>query len=294
MIGFIDKYLTQRQDRKIINFAEILEKREKLIVIFPASPLINYQIMQYIATWKDFFRKFEFVFEAYESPFFDRIISFDNFEIIGISEIAKSNENCVVISLKQDTGVRKILSKLDKSIVIDIENQGNLQFLPDTIDLKAVVKRFSEFTNLPFRSSGLTFKFTKSDAAEARYNFFQNRFNNIILDLNKPKFIKTVEELIVFLKQNFPANVYLTGKMLKKNPFISVRNYRPPDLLKLYNLAAESDLFLTDDPQKYKLMSYFNINQFCLQEEIKSDKSGYINPFDLVSFKKTLTKFFSK
>lgn len=247
-----------------INFTDILNSREKLTVFFTDNALTNYEILQYLSSWRELFRSFLFFFPDFDYPFFNRLLSFEQLTVAKWSKHDKPLQKTVILSFRYDSDVLRYLGRCRDSVIIDVANRGNLHFYPEIQQPLQLIEDFAHFAGLPCQISSLSFKFLKTDASEAVYNFFQNKFLNFILDVRELEIFRKIDDLIVSLKQNFPCNIYLTSRILKKNRFISVKNLPTADLMKLYTLAHESDVFFSDNPDTVRFFSNFYIDQFLL------------------------------
>ncbi|MBN1326846.1 MAG: hypothetical protein JW996_02740 [Candidatus Cloacimonetes bacterium] len=290
MNNLIERYFTQKSSLKKIEFTRLLSQRRLLQVIFTDSVYTNYQLLQKIASWKDMFSKFRFFFTDFDYSFFSRLTSFTDLETHRFSDTLKSSTESIIVNFSDHPGIRKHLNRCRNSLILDIDNSGNFQFHPqDSTPLK-ILENFAGFAQLPYQNGILNFKFLDKDAKEARFNFFQNKFLNIILDIHNPGIFKSLENLIVSLKQNFPANIYITGRQLKKNWFINTRNLETGNMLDLFFLSRESDILLCDQQDRVKVFSNFDINQIFLSKTERMTGIESVDPGNIELIKEQIDR----
>ena len=128
----------------------------------------------------------------------------------------------------------------------------------------------------------------------ATHRFIQNRFPNYILDINKSNTQKVNEGVVITLKQNFSANIYLTGRTIHKKNFINIEDIEYENLFDLFILARECDLFITDNTDWAKIFSQLDVKMICLDinEVIKGVKS--IDPVDVFELKNSISSILKK
>jgi len=270
-----------------VQFTNLIKEGASFVVICDNDTYLNYEILQYCLNWDSLFRKFIFHLPAYSHEFFSRISNFSQAEFHLLSSPVDLKEKSILLYLNSDTRIRKKMKNLSGSLIIDSFNEGNLQFVPKIKDAKELLQKFAAFFDLKLEKQQLQFNFSKQDSMKMGFPLFQNRFLNFVLRLNHISQDR-LKEIIIFLKQNFPANIYLSGQILKKHEYINLSNLPEMTLLDLYLFARNGDIFISDDAAAVKIFQDLQLKQIFMTDDIILNEVTSVNIRNLEILKKTV------
>lgn len=276
-----------------VQFTNLIREGADFVVICNNDTYLNYEILQYCLNWDSLFRKFIFHLPAYSQEFFSRISSFSQVEFHLLSSPIELKEKSILLYLNSDTRIRKKMKNLSGSLIIDSFNEGNLQFVPKIKDARELLHKFAAFFDLKLEKKQLQFNFSKQDQMKMSVSLFQNRFLNFVLRLNLISQDK-LKEIIIFLKQNFPANIYLSGHILKKHEFINLSNLPDMTLLELYLFARNCNIFISDDAAAVKIFQDLQLKQIFMTGDVILNEVASVNIRNLDILKKTVNTILEK
>jgi hypothetical protein len=270
MKEFLALLKKKNNPQKQQNFTRLMKERESIIIYFSANSEHTFEIFSYLVGWKKLFR-----------------------DIICMTDLKPFN-NSVIFNFCHNKQVTRNLKLSQNSAIIDIENPSNLQLLPIPDSPVSLFTNFAGFFNFPVQKSLLKLELTIAEKNIATHRFIQNRFPNYILDINKSNTQKVNEGVVITLKQNFSANIYLTGRTIHKKNFINIEDIEYENLFDLFILARKCDLFITDNLDLAKIFSQLDVKMICLDnnEEIEGVKS--INPEDVFELKNSISLILKK
>lgn len=276
------------------NFTRLMTERESIIIYFSANSEHTFEIFSYLVGWKKLFREIICIIPEFSFIFFKRLNLPENFTIINQKTDLKPFNNSVIFNFSHNKQATRNLKLSQNSAIIDIENPSNLQLLPIPDSPVSLFTNFARFFNFPVQKSLLEIELTIAEENIATHRFIQNRFPNYILDINKANTQKVNEGVVITLKQNFSANIYLTGRTIHKKNFINIEDIEYENLFDLFILARECDLFITDNTDWAKIFSQLDVKMICLDinEVIKGVKS--IDPVDVFELKNSISSILKK
>ncbi len=277
MNKFLDKFFAKQPKHNHLQITNILEAGGTLIMIFPDNNLICFQILEIVVGWQNLFSRFVFVLSSNQLKFFSKQSTLKKIEYLVLEKKLQHFHQSIIVNFNRAQFLTDYFRKC-RSLIIDINNQGNIQFDPQENDEFEFFTRFLDFSHLPGSKQKLTFSFSRAESQKARHNFFQNRFLNFTIDIREQSVFRHLESMITILKQNFPINIYLTGKTIKKNPFLNVRNLETNDLLQLYYLAQQSKIFFSDKFDLVKLFRKLDLVPVYLNETVQNREISILNP----------------
>jgi hypothetical protein len=276
-----------------VQFTNLIKQGADFVVICDNDTYLIHEIIQYCLNWNSMFRKFIFYLPAYSQEFFSRISNFTQVEFKVLNSPVDLKEKSILLNLNTDTRIRKKLKNLSGSLIIDCFNEGNLQFVPEIKDAKELLQKFAAFFDLKLEKKQLQFNFSKQDQIKMGFPLFQNRFLNFILRLNNIS-QDNLKQIIIFLKQNFPANIYLSGHILKKHEFINLSNLPDMTLLELYLFARNCDIFISDDAAAVKIFQDLQLKQIFMTDDVILNEVASVNIRNLEILKKTVNTILEK
>ena len=276
------------------NFTRLMKERESIIIYFSANSEHTFEIFSYLLSWKKLFRDIICIIPDFSFLFFKRLNLPENFTIINQKTDLKPFNNSVIFNFCHNKQVIRNLELSQNSAIIDIENPSNLQFFPIPDSPVLLFINFAGFFNFPVQKSPLKLELTIAEENIATHRFIQNRFPNYILDINKSITQKVNEGVVTTLKQNFSANIYLTGRTINKKNFINIEDIEYENLFDLFILASKCDLFITDNTDLAKIFSKLEVKMICLDnsEVIKGVKS--IDPIETEELKNAISSILKK
>jgi hypothetical protein len=276
------------------NFTRLIKEREGIVIYFSANSEHTFEIFSYLLSWEKLFRDIICIIPDFSFIFFKRLNLPENFTIINQRTDLKPFNNSVIFNFCHNKQVTRNLKLSQNSAIIDIENPSNLQFFPIPDSPVSLLTNFARFFNFPVQKSPLKLELTIAEENIATHRFIQNRFPNYILDINKSITQKVNEGVVTTLKQNFSANIYLTGRTINKKNFINIEDIEYENLFDLFILTRECDLFLTDSLELANIFSQLDVKMICLDnnEVIKGVKS--IDPVDVFELKNSISLILKK
>jgi hypothetical protein len=294
MKDFLASLKKKNNPQKQQNFTRLMKERECIIIYFSANSGHTFEIFSYLVGWKKLFRDIICIIPDFSFIFFKRLNLPENFTIINQRTDLKPFNNSVIFNFSRNRQVTRNLKLSQNSAIIDIENPSNLQFFPIPDSPVLLFTNFAGFFNFPVQKSVLKLELTISEENIATHRFIQNRFPNYILDINKPSSQKINEGVVTTLKQNFSANIYLTGRTINKKNFINIEDIEYENLFDLFILARKCDLFITDNTDLAKIFSQLEVKMICLDnnEVIEGVKS--IDPVDVFELKNSISSILKK
>jgi len=129
-----------------------------------------------------------------------------------------------------------------QTLIIDMKQEFNLKMLPQPKSELQLLESFATIFSFPLKKHEVTIKPIKDHSF-----FLENRGLHIVLDVNEAKYAKYYESIIKMVKNECNANFYITGIPYEQETFIHVVNIKMDDILQLYTIASNADLFVTDD-----------------------------------------------
>ncbi|MCK4695200.1 MAG: hypothetical protein KAT74_05540 [Candidatus Cloacimonetes bacterium] len=293
-MSFLEHLLGQKKEPDHIEFTQLLDNCEQLVIIFSENTFKNYEIFNYLSSWRYIFQNFTFILPNFLCSFFEKIDTFPNSNFLQINSEIKPFKKSAIFNFSKNKSINRMLIKCEKSIIIDREDIGNLKFIPSFQSPINILKEFAKFFNLTIIHEKINFNFLREDYKKAHFNFFQNKFLNFTLHINDLSNFKKIEELIITLKQNYPSNIYLTGRILKKHNFINMRNLRDQNLLELYSIAEGSDVFISDNEEVVKIFSDLDVTQLFIDKKQTIKNIRTINPDNIYEVKNMIPEILNK
>ena len=221
------------------NFTRLLTERERIIIFFSANSAQTFEIFSYLVGWKRLFKEIICIIPDFSFLFFKRLNLPLNFTIINQKTDLKPFNNSVIFNFYSNKQIIRNLRLSQNSAIIDIENPANLQFYPIPDSPVALFIHFARFFNFPIQKSKLKLELTIAEENIVTHRFIQNRFPNYILDINQSNTLKMNESVVATLKQNFSANIYLTGRTINKKNFINIEDIEYENFFDLFILARK-------------------------------------------------------
>ncbi len=294
MKEFLASLKKKNNPQKQQNFTRLMKERESIVIYFSANSQHTFEIFSYLLGWKKLFRDIICIVPDFSFLFFKRLNLPENFTIINQKTDLKPFNNSVIFNFCHNKQVTRNLKLSQNSAIIDIENPSNLQFFPIPDSPVSLFTNFARFFNFPVQKSPLKLELTIAEENIATHRFIQNRFPNYILDINKSITQKVNEGVVTTLKQNFSANIYLTGRTINKKNFINIEDIEYENLFDLFILTRECDLFLTDSLELAKIFSQLDVIMICLDnsEVIEGVKS--IDPIETEEMKNAISSILKK
>ncbi len=283
----------KKNDHKPHNFTQILSEPKKMVIFFSNNPVDSFEIISYIPNWKKLFREYFLVFPEYEFSFFKRFQILENINFLRYDDLPPFND-CVILNLCEDKNHVKHLKQSRRSTIIGLNGTSNLKFIPTPSEPVQIIRSFAEFFNFPLKKTKLELELTPSESSITKQRFIQNRFNNFVLDLNGSTSTKMIEKLVIGIKRNFSANIYLTGKSINKKDYLNIVDVKVENLFDLFALAKKSNLFFSDNYRIARLFSLLNVDIIFLGEKNRIDNTDSIYPDNIYEWKDLVTKVITK
>ncbi|MCD4796195.1 MAG: hypothetical protein K8R49_03360 [Candidatus Cloacimonetes bacterium] len=293
MKNIISRLIMKKNDHKPHNFTQILSEPKKMVIFFSNNPVDSFEIISYIPNWKKLFREYFLVFPEYEFSFFKRFQILENINFLRYDDLPPFND-CVILNLCEDKNHVKHLKQSRRSTIIGLNGTSNLKFIPTPSEPVQIIRSFAEFFNFPLKKTKLELELTPSESSITKQRFIQNRFNNFVLDLNGSTSTKMIEKLVIGIKRNFSANIYLTGKSINKKDYLNIVDVKVENLFDLFALAKKSNLFFSDNYRIARLFSLLNVDIIFLGEKNRIDNTDSIYPDNIYEWKDLVTKVITK
>jgi hypothetical protein len=294
MKDFIASLTRKNKSQNQQNFTRLMTERERIIIYFSANSEHTFEIFSYLVSWKELFTEIICIIPNYSFMFFKRLNLPENFTIINQETDLKPFNNSVIFNFYHNKQVTRNLKLSQNSAIIDIENPSNLQFFPIPDSPVSLFTNFARFFNFPIQKSLLKLELTIAEENIATHRFIKNRFPNYILDINKSSSQKINESVVTTLKQNFSANIYLTGRTIKKKNFINIEDIEYENLFDLFILARECDMFITDNLGLAKIFSQLEVKLICLDKNEVIEGVKSIDPEDVSELKNSISSILKK
>lgn len=284
----------EKISRKQVNFSELIENRSKIVLLFPENFEEQYFLLRTCAGWQGYFRKFVFIMPSEVAGYYSNL---SNFEVIQIQDYNDENinfHNALIFDFSGNKLQKQNILAAHNSVIVSPDNIGNIQFVPSITNPKELLTKLCDFFAIPINNKDLTYDFTKEDMVLHNDEFYSNKFLNFTINVDDNFPNEKIKELIIQIKQNFPANCYLIGKELKKHEFINFRNLTVNSLLDLYKIARSSDIFINTSEYSAKLFSATEIKQIYVGRIPLEEKMIYINPVNLTNVKNKISSILEK
>lgn len=276
------------------NFTRLLTERERIIIYFSANSEHTFEIFSYLIGWKGLFQEIICIIPDFSFLFFKRLKLPVNFTIINQNTDLKPFNDSVIFNFYCNKQVTRNLKLSQNSAIIDIENPANLQFFPIPDSPVSLFTHFARFFNFPVQKSKLKLELTIAEENIVTHRFIQNRFPNYILDMNKSNTQKVNEGMVTSLKQNFSANIYLTGRTLNKKNFINIEDIEYENLFDLFILVRKCDLFLTDNHELAKIFSQLDVKMIFLNNNEVIKGIVNVDPSETEKLKNAISTILKK
>ena len=276
------------------NFTQMMTDRERLVMFFSENPAHTFDVLSYIINWSELFREFICIIPDFSYTFFKRVTTFKNIKCINISSDLNPFPESIIFNFSKEKHISKLLKQCKNSTIIDINNPSNLQFVPTPDDPVTLFENFAGFFNFLLKKADIKIELSPSESNITKHRFIQNRFHNFILDINQPGSGKQNENLVVALKQNFFANIYLTGRKINTKNFINIVNFEIENLYEMYSLAKESDLFLSDNLARVGMFDKLGVNLIYLGEKVGTKDYQCIGPQNVFELKNVIPEVMKK
>ncbi|MCK4311769.1 MAG: hypothetical protein KAW88_03430 [Candidatus Cloacimonetes bacterium] len=276
------------------NFTQMMIDRERLVVFFSENPAYTFDTLSYIINWSKLFKEFVCIIPDFSYTFFKRITPFKNIKYLNLSSDLDPFPESIIFNFSKEKHMSKLLKQCKDSTIIDLNNPSNLQFVPTPDNPVTILENFAVFFNFPMNKAEIKIELSPSESHITKHRFIQNRFHNFILDINQPGSRKQNENLVAALKQNFFANLYLTGRKINKKNFINIVDIEIENLYEIYSLAKESDLFLSDNPALVNIFAKLGVNLIYLGEKVGTDDYKCINPQNVFELKNIIPEVMKK
>ncbi len=294
MKKILSRLVNKKSDHKPHNFTQILSEPKKMVIFFSNNPVDSFEVISYIKNWKKLFREFIFVFPDYEFSFFKRFQILENINFLRYDDDLPPFNDCVILNLCEDKNHIKHLKQSKRSTIIGLNDTSNLKFIPPPSEPLQILRSFADFFNFPLKRTKLELELTPSESSITKQRFIQNRFYNFVLDLNGSTSTKMNENLVIGIKRNFSANIYLTGKSINKKDYLNIVDVKIESLFDLFALAKKSNLFFSDNYRIARLFSLLNVGILFLGEKDKIENTDSIYPGNIYEWKDMVTKVIKK
>lgn len=276
------------------NFTQMMTDRERLVIFFSENPTYTFDTLSYIINWSKLFKEFVCIIPDFSYTFFKRITPFKNLKYLNLSSDLDPFPESVIFNFSREKYVSKLLKQCKDSTIIDMDNPSNLQFVPTPDNPVTMLENFARFFNFPLDKANIKIELSPSESNIAKHRFIQNRFHNFVLDINQPGLRKQNENLVTTLKQNFFANLYLTGRKINKKNFINIFDIEIENLYEIYSLAKESDLFLSDNLALVGMFAKLGVNLIYLGEKVGTGDYNCIKPQNVFELKNIIPEVMKK
>lgn len=287
-------FLKDKPKRKKVNYSELLSQRDKLVILFPQNIADQYQLFRICAGWSQFFKRFVFVIPFETKEFFSYINNFENVEFYDFQHEDINYNNALIMDFSKDKLQKQKILSAGNSILISPENIGNIHFVPPILDPKLLMEKFCEFFQIPVQNADLKYDFSNANLKLLNNEFYSNKFMNFTINVDKDFPNDKIKELIVIVKQNFPANCYLVGKELKKHEFINFKNLSYNNFFDLFKIAYNSDIFLNTTDCSARIIAPTDVKQIYINRLPLEDKIPYINPINLTNLHNQIQNLIDK
>ncbi|MCK4653817.1 MAG: hypothetical protein KAU01_05185 [Candidatus Cloacimonetes bacterium] len=276
------------------NFTRVMTDRKRLVIFFSENPAHTFDVLSFIINWTKLFKEFVCIIPAFSYTFFKRITLFENMKYLNLSSNLNPFPESIIFNFSKEKHISKLLKQCKNSTIIDINNPSNIQFVPTPDDPVTLFENFAGFFNFPLNKADIKIELSPSESNITKHRFIQNRFHNFVLDINQPGSGKRNENLIAALKQNFFANIYLTGRKINKKNFINIINFEIENLYEMYSLAKESDLFLSDNLALVGIFAKLGVNLIYLGEKVRTEDYKCIEPQNVFELKNVIPEVMKK
>lgn len=284
----------EKISRKQVNFSALIENRDKIILLFPENVEDQYFLLRICAGWQGYFKKFIFIMPDEVAGYYSNLANFKAIQIQNYNDENINFNNALIFDFSGNKLQKQNILAAHNSVIASPDNIGNIHFVPAITDPKELLSKLCEFFAIPINNKELTYDFTNEDMTLHNNEFYSNKFLNFTINVDNSFPNEKIKELIIQIKQNFPANCYLVGKELKKHEFINFRNLTVNSLLDLYKIARNSDIFLNTSEYSAKLFSATEIKQIYIGRIPLEERMIYINPVNLTNLKNKISSILEK
>lgn len=259
------------KQNKRLNFSKILEESRKCAVILPPSISECLQCISYIIAWHNRYNRINFITKEQFVKFFQNLDLPESIVFIVDPKNEDNSDEKIVINLYKKRKIKPHTQKKEK-VVFDINNKGNIHFLPSPDSCMELIHEISYYCRLPYQKSELCIK--KDQTEQYAIPFVQNQMKNIVLHTTR---LANLPLLISKIKQRANANFYICGKNKRKLLNMEVRAIEANSFYELFLIARRSDVFLTDNEETYEVLTKYKVNTMRLPSKlVLSSQNGQI------------------
>lgn len=278
-MNFIKKLFGLFVKQRKLNFTKILDDPGNLTVFLPALADLTYEVVARIVSWENIFAKLIFIVPENEFTFFSNLKCYPNVIFINSATEFTLTKSSVLINFDPKQKLHKYIKRNHDTIIIDINSNSNLQFIPNPTSPLTYISKFSEYFDIPVKRYSLMIEPDKRFNNVKQNTLIKNRFSNFIIDVSKSISKKQINVLTAELKQHFSANIYFLDKEPGKNDFINIKKLEAEHLFDEYQYSCLVDLHITDDANKAKLFTEQNSKILYIGEQhrLKNVKTASLN-----------------
>ncbi len=193
-------------------------------------------------------------------PFFEAIPFGCNVRILPLSQFNPGSSCSILIDLSAE---KVAGAPFGETVFLSLHGVSNIEFVPKPREASELFDQFAQLVGATGESRLPQPEIRPDHFDKARKKMLDNRFANVIVHAEGRKTKSEISEITGFLKRSYSANVYLLDKAVKTGlDFTSVEQPEVEDLLTMFCMIHESDLFVTDSTPVWEF--FRNWFQHCL------------------------------
>lgn len=267
--------------RETVKFTDIFNTKEKIIVVLPADLKKLFEDLKQASRLFTKFKKAKIILEPDYFAFFQKHLVLDNLTLEKIppnrhifSDPKVPTEKTMILNLSDDPVVSKKMSNLKTAAISSLNGYSNLKIKPVPYNSKNLIDNLlqifsikEDFTNLPNTDLIIneSVKKEKKRSLKSYYPEFNNG-NNIVFNLTSKKNMGEVKSH--FTKLEYRKNfflVFLNCKIKLKNEYIDNFKIKEKDLLQIFKIVLNTDMFIVDDFEYFQILNRFFDNCYMLR-----------------------------
>ena len=276
------------------SFTNIVSSGERIVVFCPEDSYKTSTILSHILSWRDRFKQISIILPDHDYTFFKRIDRSEATTYFNIKNVIKPFNNACIFNFSSNKKVRKVLDHCKNSTILDINNPANLQFIPAPDDPVALLKKFADFFDFSWNKYQFNIDISKSELMVAKHQLIKNRFKNFILDFGNDLSTKMIDKIVQFIKHEFSANIYFTGKRIHNKDFINIEEIQIENLMELYSLARVSNLLITDRIEIAGAFADIDVDQVFLGTKFGSSLLKCVDKNNIIEMKNVIQDILNK
>ncbi len=250
-----------KQDKRV-NFSKILEESRQCTVFLPSSISECLQCISYIVGWHNRYDRISFVTNDQFITFFQNLDLPESVKFTTDSKNGDKKDENISINLYKKKKIKSHPPK-KKKVVFDINNKGNIHFLPSPDSCIELIHEISYYCQLPYKNTDLSIK--KDQTEQYAIPFVQNQKNNIVFHTSK---LTNLPLLINKISERAKVNFYVCGKINGKLHNMGVRSIQPNSFYELFLIARRSDILLTDNDETHQVLTKYEVNALRLPSKL--------------------------